>query len=302
MYKKAAELELPGLNQITSVKMDSTPKHTITRIILIHTCLSIILGWFTPLVLTSLGHPLRFGHGHGKVAVGLGRNVSQSIEEYRNQSLAFPEPNVLALLSDRAKLLEYSASLLESPTSEKLAGGLRDASTALERFWPDLIGFQAFNNEEIYRLNTISRWENYTYAYELNTKTGREHTATIAQTINDMKNRIAGLQTVLVDMGSAMTTISKSLRIEKAFLENDQKDAGGVMYLIKRLSMIWRGVAEPRSDGRWEQDVLDRCQSVVYEMNSIGLVSGFTVSRLNSTIHEIESFVSTIVSHSNLVV
>ena len=282
--------------------MKSTQKHTVTRIILIHTCLSIILGWFTPLVLTLLGHPLRFDHGHDKVAVALGRNVTQSIEEYRNQSLAFPDPNVLAHLSDRANLLEYSVGLLESPTSEELAGGLRDASTTLERFWSDLIGFQAFNNEGIYQLNTIARWENYTYAYELATKASRKHIATIAKTINDIKNRIASLQTVLLDMGSAMTTISKSLRIEKVFLESDQKVAGGVMYLIKRLSMIWRGVAEPRSNGRWEQDVLDKCQSVVFEMNSIGLVSGFAISRLNSTIHEIERFVSTMVHHSNIVV
>ena len=86
-----------------------------------------------------------------------------------------------------------------------------------------------------------------------------------------------------------------SLRTERELLEGVPVDDRGTRYIVKYLKMIWLGVAQPRSDGCWEYDVLEKCKMMVNEMSTIGFVSGVTASGLNVTLQTLRTTVAEMV-------
>jgi hypothetical protein len=175
-----------------------------------------------------------------------------------------------------------------------LADGLRNASTILEGFWNELIEFHSVSRIGIDQLNTIAELKTHANGRELETAAGRQHIAATTRTINDITNRVANLQTMLLDLASAVSAINGSLRVEKRFFEGGHKSAGGMGDLVKHVKIVWQGVVQPRSSVSWEQDVLDRCQAAVLEVTTIGMFSDIAVKGLNDTIRKIRVTVSSI--------
>src|SRR3954451_13202702 len=108
---------------MTSTSQQQTSIHPF----LIITYLSIALGLLTPSLLESLRYHPSEVH-HDKVAI-LGYTVNESVKAYRDHYRTFPDPSRIALLSTTATHLQYSVEYFESPNSEGLVEGLRNAST-----------------------------------------------------------------------------------------------------------------------------------------------------------------------------
>jgi hypothetical protein len=272
--------------------MESNRARSIVCFVLIYTCLPLVLGWFTPVLFKSFSQPS--SSDDGAVTFSVYANVSKGIDEYRNRSSALPAPLSSAILSNKLELLGFSVGLFETPTSEVLADGLRNASTILEGFWKDLSDFRSISKIGIDHLNTIAELKTHADVRELETAAGRQHIATTVRTIDDITNRVANLQTMLLDLASAVSTINGSLQVEKVFLDNGHRSAGGMRGFVKRMKIVWQGVIQPRSSVSWEQDVLDRCQAAVLEMTTIGMFSDIAMKGLNDTIWKIRVTVSSI--------
>ena len=185
VYKKAARfmkrLVKPKLSTIT---MTATAKEqTNIRLFLTIICLSAILGWFTP----SIIDPLCFSPKvHHEKATTLQRAVNESVEAYRNQYRTFPDPSQIALLSETAAHLEYSVGYFESPSSEELTEGLRNASVILDEFWQRLVDLRRSSDDGIYYLTMIPMLE--TYTGDMDTETFNERITPIIKTIDELTN------------------------------------------------------------------------------------------------------------------